>query len=166
MTSMLYTLVAYKSNSSDYCRGCLMASYGSDFELWTGTELETLADRWASLLDRNRKMERGEDGFEVTLLINGVPAPYSYVEEFDKNQDARDALWAQQEALEPFFADAKAQAEAKLKSIDDAREAAARVAQQKAEQAAAEATRKAALAKDAAERAEFERLSAKFGRTQ
>ncbi len=165
MTPMLYTLIAYKSNSSDYCRGCLMASYGSDFELWTGTEVEALADRWASLLDRNRNRERGEDGFEITLLINGVPAPYSYVEEFDKNQEARDALWAQQEELSQVFDDAKALAELKLRLIDEAREAAALAAKRQAEMAAEEAARKAAAAKERADRAEYERLAAKFGRT-
>ena len=30
---MTWIVIAYKPSSEDYCRGCLMASYDSDFEM-------------------------------------------------------------------------------------------------------------------------------------
>lgn len=161
---MLYTLIAYKENSSDYCRGCLMDSYSSDFEAWTGAEAEELAERWAKLRDRNRNMRHGESGFDFLLFIDGVPAPYGDVQECDKGEGVREALWARQEELEPHFDYIKALTDSKLEAMDNRRALEAAEAARKAQLAKEEAERKAAAAKDAAERAEYERLSAKFGR--
>jgi hypothetical protein len=161
---MLYTLIAYKENSVDTCRGCVMDAYGSAFEAWSGTEAERLAEHWAMLRERNRTMGRGESGYAFLLFIDGVPAPNSDVVEGDKDAKARDALWERQEDLTPAFDHIRELTDSKVAAQNRLREEAAAQAAHKALLAKEEAARKAAIAKEAAERAEFERLATKFGR--
>lgn len=160
---MLYTLIAYKSNSTDTCQGYLMAAFDSALEAWSGTEEERLADHWAMLHERNRTMERGEAEYDFLLFIDGVPAPYCDVVEGDRTPAARDALWARQEELEPAFGHIRELTNSKVAAQNRQREEAAEEAARVARLAKEEADRKAVLAKEAAERAELARLTAKFG---
>lgn len=162
---MLYTLIAYKENSVDTCRGCVTDAYDSAFEAWTGSEPEELANRWAALRDRNSQRERGEAEFVILLLIDGVPAPrcYGYIENFDKGDEARETVYARQEALSEQFEYLEQLTNAKLNALDQERIRVAQEAARKAAEAKEAAERKRAEAKEAAERAEFARLSAKFG---
>lgn len=69
---LVYSLVAYRPNGVDSCRGCVMARSDSDIALHFFSSQEKLTDAWAQL----RLAELGT-GYEVsaveyTLLINGM----------------------------------------------------------------------------------------------
>jgi len=62
-----FILIAYKPNSSDYCMGCHMASYGSDFIFEEYQDVESLAQKLADIDEWY--LEDGEDGFEPPYII-------------------------------------------------------------------------------------------------
>ena len=67
---MNLTLIAYKRNSENVCRGCEMDRYQSDFQWLCGRQQEII-HKWANLLFDNSQMERGESEYEITLLVDG-----------------------------------------------------------------------------------------------
>lgn len=158
----VYTLIAIKEESADYCRGCLMESYSGDHQIFYGPDREKLTDRWAALMDKNNHLERAESGYEFSLFIDGVPGNYIEGEEC-----CSDADWTEFDDKK-FHSQVEYQAikqlaEDKLAAIEAKRAAEQAAAAEKAAQAKAAADRRAAEAKEAAERAEFERLQAKYG---
>lgn len=62
---MRYILTAYKSDSSDTCRGCLMESYSSDFEFINTTNRDEAIRFIAKILLANMKLGHGESGYEL-----------------------------------------------------------------------------------------------------
>jgi hypothetical protein len=99
---MNYTLIAYKPSSDDYCRGCHMASYSSDFEVFCTDNEEELLNKWLNIQKTKRTLDTNEAGYEITLLSDGKEADYEERErlqdiidkrftEWSKEQDARDA---------------------------------------------------------------------------
>lgn len=159
---MIYTLIAYKENSVDTCRGCVMDTFNSDFAAWSGSDADLLAERWATLHARNEAMERGESGYSFLLFIDGIPAPYCDVEEGDRDPDARSAFWERQDALSPEFERIQELTNAKCAERRRQQEEAAAAAKKEADRKAELARVAAEQAALAAERAEFARLSAKF----
>ena len=87
-----YTLIAYKPNSSDRCRGCLMASYSSDFEELTTSNPNEIISRLAEILKRNLQLECNEGGYDPILLFkNGIKLYDSYFPSDDSTAE-EDAL--------------------------------------------------------------------------
>jgi hypothetical protein len=62
---MKYLLSAYKPDSHDYCRGCHMASYSSDFQQLETDDKSELIDFWADLLAK--ELGYNEEGYQFTL---------------------------------------------------------------------------------------------------
>lgn len=69
----MITVMAYKSDSDDYCRGCHMASYSSDFKWLSNASKEETIEFIASVL--SYVTDRGECSYEVTVLIDGEEYP-------------------------------------------------------------------------------------------
>lgn len=67
---MKIIIIAYKPDSEDYCRGCHMASYGSDFIIETFTNAEEMITLVKEIL--NRKMRVNEVGYTITVIVNGT----------------------------------------------------------------------------------------------
>lgn len=155
----LYTLIAYKPDSTDTCMGCLMANYSSDFEGFTSPDASAIARRWAKLLKRNEALEHGESGFDISLLIDGIPRHYDDIE-----MEWSEELEERQNALKPEFARIQELAEAELKAMHDDEAAKAQEAARLKAEAEEVARRRDSEEQEARERAEFERLSAKFGK--
>lgn len=159
----MYTLIAYKEDSTDYCRGCEMDRYGSAHEMYYGSDREVIADRYAQLLDKNNNLKHGESGYEITLFIDGIPPHWSDCQECAADDGTWDALRARQEALYDEFTSLRQLAEDNLEALQ------AKRAEEAVEKARLEAVAKAAAqraasrAREAAERANFERLLAKYG---
>ena len=69
MTDITYTLVGYKPNSEDTCRGCTMATFESDFHFARGlTRAEaakTLGELWA------KPRAQGEAKWDVKVFVDG-----------------------------------------------------------------------------------------------
>jgi hypothetical protein len=68
---MNYTIVAYKPNGEDTCRGCVMSTYNSDFFLETFTDPIKAAEKFIEL-ENDPKIDKYEpDWEEIIILFNG-----------------------------------------------------------------------------------------------
>jgi regulator of protease activity HflC (stomatin/prohibitin superfamily) len=135
---MNYTLVAYKENSVDSCRNCVMERYDSDLQIRYADTQEAIAKQWAEL--EGKKLQRGETDYEYTLLGDGVDITWS---------DERDAI--------------RVLVDAELTAIKTEEERQKQEAAARAQAAAAQAAARAAIDKENAERVQYEKLHAKFG---
>jgi hypothetical protein len=68
---MIITILAYKSDSDDYCRGCVMARYSSDFQWKSSMDRGEIEEFLAGLMFANKHLDHGEAGYEITFLFNG-----------------------------------------------------------------------------------------------
>lgn len=68
MSKNIYTLIAYKPNSDSYCRGCLMASYSSNFSLAYNLNRDSLIESLTLLLVYNKNLEVNEDRYNFIIL--------------------------------------------------------------------------------------------------
>lgn len=68
----MYTFVAYKGDSADYCRGCHMASYSSDFCLDTCLKREEIVKLLAKYTLKNQELKINESGYSVYVFKDGI----------------------------------------------------------------------------------------------
>ncbi len=66
---MVFSLIAYKPESDDYCMGNHFDHYSSDFRLLTTENEDELFDELVFLY--SREYGTGEDPYTITILING-----------------------------------------------------------------------------------------------
>jgi hypothetical protein len=154
-----YTLVGYREDGIDTCRGCEMGRSSSDFFLSVHATADEAATEWARRLFAEEGRGREYCAFEYTLLLDGRDRdhdPSAWDEGTPCNpqtgasfaEEARDAVAALvAQKLAQLKAD-KLAADERALQAKQAQELARR-ARQKQEQ-------------EAAERAEYQRLSAKF----
>lgn len=69
----IYTLVAYRQNGEQSCRGHVTERSDSDFSIDVSDDIEEIVLLWARKVyaDRTREKFSGVNEWEVTLLING-----------------------------------------------------------------------------------------------
>lgn len=148
---MHYTIVSYRPNGDDYCRGCHMASSSSDFDLQETEDLEQAA-RWVAdklMADRRDAARREVCEWEVHVLCDGR----RLLDIASADEEGRESITdritgrAQQIVAERIEDEKRKEAEkaAKLGEEAEKKKVAARVA------------------KLAHERAEYERLKQQFG---
>jgi len=148
MADRVYTLVSYRSDGADYCRGCLMASSSSDFKLEVFTTADEAAALWAKKMKLDRDRERHYADWDVTLLIDG----------------RRQNDWADdQDDDDPQFEQIETLAKAYLQKLCDDEAEVKRKAAEAAAVAAAEKQRLAAIAKEDSERKRLVELLDKYG---
>lgn len=70
---MQFTIIAYKSNGEDSCRGHVMERWGSDFSIRVASGLKDAINIMSEYFLANLKTARSQPDWEVTLLFNGVP---------------------------------------------------------------------------------------------
>jgi hypothetical protein len=140
-----YTLISHKPESADYCMGCLMSSYAGDFEMSHGSSLDELAALAARCSLANLKLERGESGYDLTLLIDGFPM-------LDLLHEPDTGRLALAEAAQSWLAGIGAAAATNLEEE-----------KLRAEQETASRRRREAEAQEARERAQYATLHARFG---
>ena len=70
-TAHKFIFIAYKPSSEDYCRGCLMASYGAAHEVYSDLDEKELVEKWASYLYDNMDLDYGEVGYRFWLFMDG-----------------------------------------------------------------------------------------------
>lgn len=75
MVQQVITLLAYKSDSVDICRGCVMARYSPDFKYIGSANKELITSFLADILFANKHLDHGESGYEITFLFNGEEFP-------------------------------------------------------------------------------------------
>ena len=74
MTTETYlTLIAYRADGMDSCRGCVMGTSSSDFVIEDFTHIESLAHRYASIKfsEWGHKEDREYCKYEIYVMING-----------------------------------------------------------------------------------------------
>lgn len=85
-----FTLICYKEDSTESCKGCVMERYSSDFQIYHEVSFEAVALKLANMMLTNKKSERGEAFYEFTLLINGEDSQWT---------DAGEAIYARARTL-------------------------------------------------------------------
>jgi hypothetical protein len=69
---IMFLFIAYKSDSQDYCRNCLMASYHGDFIVENHIDSEKLVEKWSELLYKNLNLGCNESGYKFYIFKNGI----------------------------------------------------------------------------------------------
>ncbi len=155
-----YTLIAHKPESSDYCRGCHMASYSGDYSTHHYITAAEVIDAAAGYLAK--PLRCNEAGYTLTL-ITVWRGKLVTVEDFDGAHSLYTSLdlWPsgdstpEDETFEKHLLQMRDDTRAEVaKSIAASHEAAARAAKEKREQTQRET--------EARERAELARLAARF----
>lgn len=77
---MNITIIHYRPNGSDYCRGCHMGSSDSDFSIYTAESEDDAAASIANRLEEDSKSDREYCHWESYILLNGL-------EEYDEGYD-------------------------------------------------------------------------------
>lgn len=145
---MIYTVLAYRPNGADYCKGCLMGTSDSDFEFHTGDNLDQAA-RFAAEIEFGAPEGYEFCGYEFTYLVNGK----EYLEQVDCPEIDFDPEWYNCLAAEKIIGDRVKEILTELKAEAEK----ARKAQEKQAKAAAK-RRRVKAAKDA-HKAELELLA-------
>ena len=154
--SFFYTLIAYREDGVDTCRGCVMDRSSSAFSLESATDAETIAGIWATARF-NEPEGREYCETEYTLLLNGRspssdPSAYS-----DDDSEVAEAAAYEAERLRVDQLVAS-----RLQELQAEKAAAAARAAEVAAVKRAAAEREAIALQEARDRAEFVRLSQKF----
>lgn len=153
-----YIFIAYKPDSDDYCRGCVVARYGSDFVHEPTNDAQRLAKIWGNCLFKNKTLDCNEVGYDIIIYRNGqIGYDTSNSSGFTNDgidYDAED--WKEQEQAQKLT---QADLEEILKQAEIIADQ--KVELKKAEEQA-EANRKQQEEQDR-RRAEFERLKKEFG---
>lgn len=117
-----YTLIAYKSDSSDYCRGCHMASYSSDLLIESRLDEEELLQKWSQILCDNEFMLINETGYVITIMKNsyvlytsGWSVLCDYCYNLD-DEDSEEAYEADYKRITELESTAQALAKNKIKA--------------------------------------------------
>jgi hypothetical protein len=71
MKTDIFTLIAYRPNGIDTCRGCLMGQSDSDLEINSYTDIESIAKAIFKYKEIDKKSEREYCDYDLTILING-----------------------------------------------------------------------------------------------
>jgi hypothetical protein len=66
-----YTIIGYRPDGSNSCRGCVMDRWGSEFNMEHTTDRDTAIQHIAELAYANIDTETDE--WEINLLFDGVP---------------------------------------------------------------------------------------------
>ena len=71
---MNYTIIGYKDNGVDTCRGCVMSRWDSALNILTARGPHEASKHIAEFLYRNLTKDRYSDGeWEITVMFNGIP---------------------------------------------------------------------------------------------
>ena len=76
-----FLFITYKSDSVDYCRGCVMDRYSSDFVIQNNLDREELIKLWSEYLYKNLNLGISEDEYQFHIFNSGVRVfelTYSY----------------------------------------------------------------------------------------
>lgn len=72
------TITAYRSDGIDTCRGCVMSSTSSEFEMEAFEEVKDAAKFIARFVHENKHNDtRGLCEWQIVVLVNGKPASYN-----------------------------------------------------------------------------------------
>ena len=143
-----YTVLAYRPEGEDSCRGNVYDRSSSCFEIQWFDSLEQAAEFWAAKKWEDRLRARAYCEWELTLLVDGQD-PYTWSER------------TSHEAEEPADVLERLSKE-RLKELEEAAALKARKAKAAAELAAAMTQQEVARHKQAQDYMEFRRLQAKF----
>jgi hypothetical protein len=161
-----YLILAYKADNEDYCMGCHVASYSSDFQYLNTTDRE---EALRFLVDKiTYKVEDREYGYDFTIFIDGKTSEYNNLNGETTDYDnlitnSEGEYDYDEEPGRKLMADARATIKRNEFDALAKAAAAARRAQTEAEEAYKIEEARKEREREAHDRKEFERLTAKFG---
>ena len=132
--TMRYIFIAYKPDSTDYCRNCEMARYSSDFVHESSDERSAFVKAAEDVIYKNLALDCGEVGYDqIFLYINGVLANENGGNTWweDIPEETMQPLWDESNAI---IEEASLLAKKRLEAAKTAAEAAKRAATEKAKE--------------------------------
>lgn len=145
-----YTIIAYRPNGVDTCRGCVMGTTGSEIETGFFQDALEAATFAVGFEDRPHEADPSYSAWEITLLVDGL----------DENAWWADKDWREEE-LDPFDEFRSLHAKA-IEAVAEMR----RQEKKRKDEADAEQRRRQALAaakaKEESERAQLRSLMEKY----
>lgn len=157
----MYTFIAYKPDSDDYCRGCHMCSYASDFISEQRLDREELVREWANVMVKNENTRVSEKGYEVQVYENGILIEdeingQAHYEDFERpDEPDSDQAMERYDTSMSALAQIEKEAQALADHLLNAKK------QEKAAEEAAKASAAEACEKER-RRQQFERLKSEF----
>jgi hypothetical protein len=127
----IINVIAYRSDGSDYCRGCLMGSSSSDLEIFNTTNIDEAIEFAAKKRVEDNHSEREYNSHELTFIIDGRVVSSCEGSWYPDGYD-EDGTFEKYDALDTYI---RTNLERRVKEIEDARIAAAALAKQRAEEA-------------------------------
>ena len=146
----IITVIAYKENAVDTCRGCVMSTHDSAFDMLSSANPETIVEFVADL--RARDLDEYAS-FDFTYLVNGrnIHSDSGYYPDVIS------------EELEPEIVEEYEDVIQRIKQEVDARTTVLAKARKEAKEKEALAqTNRAKVSQENAERRQFEALKAKY----
>lgn len=125
----MYTLIAYRPNQTDYCRGCHMGSSDSDFSI---EYFEATREGMANMLDLIKDFHKADfdvrsnreyANYELTILCNGVelteydPQDASILEKINSLKASNERIWLQEEKEVAKLKEEKRREQSRLEDI-------------------------------------------------
>lgn len=103
----MWTLVAYKPNSTEYSMGCRVGSYQSELITSTHATKEQLIKAWEAICIRNQARQHDEENFDIQIYENGHLVwdqinDYGFVRNTEEKPDfAIAADWLEERGFHP-----------------------------------------------------------------
>lgn len=111
---MNITIIQYRANGSDYCRGCFMGSSESDHEIHVAENIYDAANYIAQKLYKDHHSDREYCGWESTILIDGIPTNEYYGDDYAKIEKINNVIFSKaNELFSQRLADDEAEAKKK-----------------------------------------------------
>ena len=156
---MIYTLICYRANGQDTCRGCEMGRSDSDFEAITSDNINNILALWLEKEEANERKEREYCSWEINFLINGISCSnQSSFSEFlyEEDDNRNDIVCSKYQEILALFK------QKNLKRIENIL-LNKKLEEEKAAARAEKYKILAEAAKEAAEKSHYEELKLKFG---
>lgn len=120
---MLFTVVAYRPNGVDVCRGCLVAQSDSDFEMFSTTNESEVVECLARYRVEDLTSDYEYSCWEVAVLQNGrTPEDDDYDFDIEHRLGVQATKLAQQKKEQHDNAEEEKQRAAAKKRADEAKQ--------------------------------------------
>jgi len=148
-----YTVLAYRENSLDSCRGCVIERSDSAFDFGCFQNIEDAAAYWAQKRRENHTSEQRFAEWQLTLLVDGL------------DENAWQTLYSGQDVAEPAFWQMYELSGPHLARLEETATQAAQAAADAQAERNRIAAQAAATAQTQREQATLLRLTEKYGYT-
>lgn len=114
---MDFTVIAYKPDSDDYCRGCHMESCPSDFSIEQFAAVDSTIEHIANVMFDNTILRVSETGYDIYVVYRGSLYEYNncFLDDDSDNDNCIKDIFAKARERAKHKHDAHKKAEEKAK---------------------------------------------------